>query len=41
LESDRIQLTQLAINEYDKLPALIDGFMARIREVGPNPYKGL
>jgi quinone-modifying oxidoreductase subunit QmoB len=41
LESDRIQLTQLAINEYDKLPALIDGFMARIRELGPNPYKGL
>jgi quinone-modifying oxidoreductase, subunit QmoB len=40
LESDRIQLTQLAINEYDKLPALINGFMARIREVGPNPYKG-
>jgi quinone-modifying oxidoreductase subunit QmoB len=41
LESDRIQLTQLAINEYDKLPAIIDEFMARIREVGPNPYKGL
>ena len=40
LESDRIQLTQLAINEYDKLPALINGFMDRIRELGPNPYKG-
>jgi quinone-modifying oxidoreductase subunit QmoB len=40
LESDRIQLTQLAINEYDKLPSLINGFMARIRELGPNPYKG-
>jgi len=41
LESGRMKLTQLAINEYDKLPALIDGFMARIRELGPNPYKGL
>jgi quinone-modifying oxidoreductase subunit QmoB len=40
LESDRIQLTQLAINEYGKLPVLIDTFMARIRELGPNPYKG-
>jgi quinone-modifying oxidoreductase subunit QmoB len=40
LESERIQLTQLAINEYDKLPVLIDSFMARIRELGPNPYKG-
>ena len=40
LESERIQLTQLAINEYDKLPVLINGFMERIREMGPNPYKG-
>jgi quinone-modifying oxidoreductase subunit QmoB len=41
LEADRIRLTQLAINEYSTLPALIDGFVARIRELGPNPYKGL
>ena len=40
LESERIQLTQLAINEYDKLPVLINEFMERIREIGPNPYKG-
>ena len=40
LESERINFTQLAINEYGKLPALIDGFMERIRELGPNPYKG-
>jgi len=40
LESERIHFTELAINEYGKLPALIDGFMARIRELGPNPYKG-
>ncbi len=40
LESERLQLTQLAINEYDKLPALIDSFMEKIRGIGPNPYKG-
>ncbi len=40
LESERIQLTQLAINEYDKLPVLINEFMEQIREIGPNPYKG-
>ena len=40
LEPERLQLTQLAINEWDKFPALIDGFMERIRELGPNPYKG-
>ncbi len=40
LESERLQLTQLAINESDKLPVLIGDFMERIREMGPNPYKG-
>jgi quinone-modifying oxidoreductase subunit QmoB len=41
LGSERLMSTQLAINEYEKLPALIDGFMNRIREMGPNPYKGM
>jgi len=41
LEPERLLLTQLAINEWDKLPALFDGFVNRMRELGPNPYKGL
>ncbi len=41
LESERLHLTQLAINEFEKLPALIDGFVGRLREIGPNPYKGI
>jgi quinone-modifying oxidoreductase subunit QmoB len=40
LESERLQLTQLAIDEWDKLPAVFDAFVGRIRELGPNPYKG-
>jgi quinone-modifying oxidoreductase subunit QmoB len=40
LEPERLQLTQLAIDEWDKLPALLDGFVERMRELGPNPYKG-
>jgi quinone-modifying oxidoreductase subunit QmoB len=40
LEPDRLQLVQLSINESEKLPALINGFVSRIRELGPNPYKG-
>ena len=40
LESERVEVHQLAINEYDKLPGLIDNFMEMIREIGPNPYKG-
>ncbi|SPE43177.1 Quinone-interacting membrane-bound oxidoreductase complex subunit B (QmoB) [Candidatus Sulfopaludibacter sp. SbA3] len=40
LEPERLQLTQLAINEWDKLPQVFDSFVNRIRELGPNPYKG-
>jgi quinone-modifying oxidoreductase subunit QmoB len=40
LESDRIQLVQLAIDDYDRLPKVIDDFVGRLRELGPNPYKG-
>jgi quinone-modifying oxidoreductase subunit QmoB len=41
LESERLETAQLAMNEYGKLPALINGFMERIRTMGPNPYKGM
>jgi quinone-modifying oxidoreductase subunit QmoB len=40
LESGRIELVQLAIDEYDRVPKVIDDFVARVRELGPNPYKG-
>ncbi len=40
LESERIELVQLAINECDRVPQLIDDFVARVRDLGPNPYKG-
>jgi quinone-modifying oxidoreductase subunit QmoB len=41
LESERLQLTQLSINESEKLPVLINEFVERLREIGPNPYKGM
>lgn len=40
LESDRIRVHQLAINEYYEIPRIIKEFVDRIEEVGPNPYKG-
>ena len=40
LEPERLQFSQFSLNECDKLPALINGFVDRIRELGPNPYKG-
>ncbi len=40
LESERIQLVQLAIDEYASVPKIISQFADRIRQIGPNPYKG-
>jgi quinone-modifying oxidoreductase subunit QmoB len=40
LESDRIRLEQLAIDDYEKIPKIIEEFSARLQELGPNPYKG-
>ncbi len=40
LESGRIELAQLGIDDYDRIPQVIDDFVARVRELGPNPYKG-
>ena len=41
LESERVQLMQVAINEYDKLPDMINEFAERIKEIGPNPFKSM
>lgn len=40
LESGRVELVQLGIDDCDRVPKLIDDFVARVRELGPNPYKG-
>ncbi len=40
LESERIQLVQLAIDEYASVPKIMSQFVDRIRQIGPNPYKG-
>lgn len=39
LESDRCQLIQVSISEYDNLPEIINDFVARIEEIGHNPFK--
>lgn len=40
LEPERVQLVQAAIDEYARLPQIIDDFVGKIRKIGPNPYKG-
>ncbi|MFH1861315.1 MAG: hydrogenase iron-sulfur subunit, partial [bacterium] len=41
LEKERVQITELALNEWEKVPQVIADFMEEIETVGPNPYKGM
>jgi quinone-modifying oxidoreductase subunit QmoB len=34
-------MEQISIMDYDKIPAILDGFAERLEELGPNPYKGM
>ncbi|MDL2286540.1 FAD-dependent oxidoreductase [Desulfococcaceae bacterium OttesenSCG-928-F15] len=40
LEDERVAQFEVAIDEFDKAPELINKFVARIEELGPNPFKG-
>ncbi len=40
LESERVQMVQLAIDEFEKVPQMINDFVERVKEIGPNPFKG-
>jgi len=40
LEEERVAQFQVAIDEYDKLPQIIDDFVGVIEGLGPNPFKG-
>ena len=40
VEPDRVAQYEIAIDEYDKIPVMIDAFMDMIFEKGPNPFKG-
>jgi len=40
LENERVAQFQVAIDEYDKIPQIINEFVEMIEEMGPNPFKG-
>ncbi|MBB5348994.1 hydrogenase iron-sulfur subunit [Desulfoprunum benzoelyticum] len=40
LESERCAAEQVAITDYDKIPAILNDFVDQIVEMGPNPFKG-
>ena len=40
IETERVQQVQVAIDEYDQIPQMIDDFVEKISKLGPNPFKG-
>jgi quinone-modifying oxidoreductase subunit QmoB len=41
LEAERVQFKPLAIEDYDKVSEIINKFIKRVEEIGPNPFKGM
>jgi len=41
LEEERVELHEIAISDYDKIPKIFDDFLETIEGVGPNPYKDM
>ncbi len=40
LENERVAQFDIAIDEYDKIPQIVNDFVALIEDLGPNPFKG-
>jgi len=40
LEEERVAQFEVAIDEYDKLPKIINDFVESVEAMGPNPFKG-
>jgi len=40
IEAERVKLAQVAIDEYDQIPKIINEFTDEVIELGPNPFKG-
>jgi len=39
LEAERVKMIQVAIDEYHKLPDMINEFVEKVKEIGHNPFK--
>jgi quinone-modifying oxidoreductase subunit QmoB len=40
LESERVRFEEVEIKDFDRLPDMVEKFVQRVQEIGPNPYKG-
>jgi quinone-modifying oxidoreductase subunit QmoB len=39
LEPERVELIQLSIQDYDKLPQILGDYVEKLDEMEPNPFK--
>jgi quinone-modifying oxidoreductase subunit QmoB len=40
LEEERVQIVQLPLNEFERLPEIVNAFSEEIEDIGLNPFKG-
>jgi len=40
LEEERVQIVQIPLNEFEKLPEIVNAFSEEIEDIGLNPFKG-
>jgi quinone-modifying oxidoreductase subunit QmoB len=41
LEEERVEIHELSITDYEKIPQIMDNFLEVVENAGPNPYKGM
>jgi quinone-modifying oxidoreductase subunit QmoB len=40
LEPERVEVQEVSISDYDKIPSMLEKFATTIHQLGPNPFKG-
>jgi quinone-modifying oxidoreductase subunit QmoB len=40
LEEERVRVEEISIDDFEKIPQIINEFAEEIEEIGPNPFKG-
>ena len=41
LEEERVETVFLEIDEYHRIPEIVDRYLEKVESMGPNPYKGM
>ncbi|MBU1652608.1 hydrogenase iron-sulfur subunit, partial [bacterium] len=41
MENERVEMHQLQISEYERIPEIFEKFAELIEEIGMNPFKGM